>query len=143
MHPSPGRMAPRSVAWVLAAVAFVLPHAVHASPLDRKSEGGGITVTALYLPDSDGVRFRLALDTHGGDLLAYDMAAITVLRVNGEAEAAALEWTDEAKGSHHRTGVIRFGRRDTGSSGVATLELVVRGVGGVPDRLFRWDLGRA
>ncbi len=142
MHLSLGRIAPRAVVWVFFAIASATPVAGQAGTLERKTDGGGITIVALYLPNGDTLEFRLTLDTHAGDLMAFDMAAITHLRVNGEAEAPALDWKDEAKSSHHRSGVIRFGRRDTGSPGVTTLELVVRGVGGVPSRLFRWDLGK-
>jgi hypothetical protein len=142
MHLNLGRIAPRAVVCVFFAVAYVTPVAGQVSALERKTAGGGITLTALYLPAGDTLEIRLTLDTHAGDLMAFDMAAITRLRINGEAEAPALDWKDEAKSSHHRSGVIRFGRPDGGSTGVTTLELVVRGVGGVPSRLFRWDLGK-
>ena len=143
MHLAPGRMAPRVVAWVFLAISYAVPATVQAGALERKNDGGGITITALYVPASDALEFRLTLDTHGGDLMKYDMAALTLLRVNGQGEAVAVGWKDDAKGSHHRSGVIRFARLDPASSGALTLEIVVRGVGGVPERILRWDLAKA
>ena len=100
--------------------------------------GGGVTVDVTFLKDrADAAAFQVVLDTHSGNLDGYRFEEIARLRDGrgGEVAPAAVEG---AKGSgHHREATVRFTWPDPRPAG---LELLVKGVAGVPERLFRWSL---
>jgi hypothetical protein len=109
-----------------------------ASDATQAVAGGGVTVKVTYLnpKGSDGARFQVALDTHSVNLDSYDLKTMTVLRDDaGNAYAPAAV---ENKGSgHHRETTVSFAKVATGTKRV---ELVIRDVAGVKERIFRWDL---
>ncbi len=98
--------------------------------------GGGVTVDVTFLKDrADAAAFKVVLDTHSVNLDGYRFEEIVCLRDGrgGELAPAAVEG---AKGSgHHREAIVRFAWPDPRP---ASLELVVKGVAGVPERVFRW-----
>src|SRR3990172_6098462 len=100
--------------------------------------GGGVTVDVTFLKDrADAAAFQVVLDTHSGNLDGYRFEEIVRLRDGrgGEVAPAAVEG---AKGSgHHREATVRFAWPDPKP---ANLELIVKGVAGVPARMFRWLL---
>ncbi|MGE5848789.1 MAG: hypothetical protein ACM362_01520 [Candidatus Methylomirabilota bacterium] len=100
--------------------------------------GGGVTVDVTFLKDrADAVAFQVVLDTHSGNLDGYRFEEIARLRDTrgNELGPAAVEG---AKGSgHHREATVRFTWPEPKPK---TLELVVKGVAGVPERVFRWTL---
>lgn len=117
--------------------------------------GGGVTVEAVYMtarylgeiakaelakgPDGGTyLVFRLTLDTHAGDLMEYDPSGLATLRTSQEGSLAPLDWQDDQTGSHHRTGYLRFAGAIRAEQG--TVELILRDLAGVPERVFRWDL---
>lgn len=113
------------------------PAAAQGVPAAKQSvPGGGVTVAVTYLKDrADAPAFEVVLDTHSANLDGYRFEEIVRLRdgKGGEAAAAAVE---SAKGSgHHREATVRFAWPDPKPGSV---ELVVKGVAGVPERVFRW-----
>lgn len=113
----------------------------------QTSQGAGITVTATPLSGAEaaaaGLRFRLELDTHSGDLMTYDLAALATLRTSeGRTVSEGFSWQGESESSHHRAGVLRLDAAAGGAAlitGATTyLELELRDVG-VPSRVFRWE----
>ncbi|MFU8887208.1 MAG: hypothetical protein ACNA8N_01240, partial [Trueperaceae bacterium] len=116
---------------LVTAVAAAQPQALRAA---------GITVTAeLLASDGDAtIAFRLALDTHAGDLLGYDlMAAATLERGDGTAIEGAFSYHPESESGHHREGVLRFAPAPAADA-TPPFELVLRGVG-APEWRFRWE----
>ncbi len=101
-------------------------------------QGGGVTVDVTLLKErSDAPTFLVILDTHSVNLDGYRFEEIVRLRDGrgGELAPAAVEG---AKGSgHHREATVRFAWPDPRPAG---LELVVKGVAGVPERIFRWPV---
>lgn len=99
--------------------------------------GGGVTVAVTFLKDrADAAAFQVVLDTHSGNLDGYRFEEIVRLRDGrgGELAPAAVEG---AKGSgHHREATVRFVWPEPKPK---TLELLVKGVAGVPERVFRWS----
>ncbi|MDQ7820821.1 MAG: hypothetical protein QN173_08680 [Armatimonadota bacterium] len=75
--------------------------------------------------------FLVSLDTHAGDLSGYDMAALSELVAAGKTYAP-VRWEGIAESSHHRLGALIFPRVDLPA------DLVIRAVGGVAARTFRW-----
>ena len=103
--------------------------------LAQTQAGGGVTVKATYLnPQGSGdSRFAVAFDTHSVDLDQYDIKTIVSLR--DESGKTYQATAVETKGSgHHRQATIIFPRA-TGRR----LELVVKDIAGVKERIFQWD----
>lgn len=98
--------------------------------------GGGVTVAVTMLAErGDAPTFQVVLDTHSVNLDGYRFEEIVRLRDGrgGELAPAAVEG---AEGSgHHREATVRFAWPGPKPK---TLELVVKGVAGVQERMFRW-----
>jgi hypothetical protein len=109
-----------------------------ASEATQTVAGGGVTVKVTYLnpKGSDGYRFQVVLDTHSVNLDGYDLKTITLLR--DDAGNSYLPTAVENKGSgHHRETTVSFAKV---ASGTKRVELVIKDVAGVKERIFRWDL---
>lgn len=109
-----------------------------ASHTTRTDSGGGVTVKVTLLDSnrSGVLRFQVVLDTHSVNLDGYDLKKIAVLR--DDAGKDYLPKTVESKGSgHHRQSTLVFAKM---ANGTKRVELVIKDVAGVKERLFRWDL---
>lgn len=112
----------------------------------RVSAEGAIQITVRPLnlqSPGETLDFEVALDTHTVDL-AFDLAALAVLRNDEGRVLQALSW-DGGRGGHHLRGRLSFPARD--AAGVPLIgertryvELILRDVGGVPERIFRWEV---
>jgi hypothetical protein len=105
----------------------------------RTDSAGGVTVKATFLDfktTSGDFRFQVVLDTHSVNLDSYDLKTISVLR--DDAGNSYLPTAVENKGSgHHREATVSFGKV---ASGTKRVELMIKDVAGVKERIFRWDL---
>ena len=111
---------------------------VAASHTTRTDSGGGVTVKATLLDSktSGEVRFQVVLDTHSVNLDGYDLKSLSVLR--DEAGNTYPPTAVENKGSgHHRQSTVVFSKVAPSTKRV---ELVIKNVAGVKERLFRWEL---
>lgn len=107
------------------------------SELTKAHSGGGVTIKVTYLnpQGTEDARFDIALDTHSVNLDAYDLKTVSLLR--DEAGNTYQPTRIENKGSgHHRQIVLVFPKP---SGEVRKLELVIKDIAGVKERLFRWD----
>lgn len=77
---------------------------------------------------------HIAIDTHSGDLRNYDFIAGAKLS-NGGPAVAPSRWIVTANDAHHLEGVLVFDR----PTGGGEVRLVLRDLGGVPERAFRWE----
>jgi Spy/CpxP family protein refolding chaperone len=118
--------------------------------LTQEDTQGAVTVSATLLtpekPRADGkLAVQVKLETHSVDLDQYQLEKLTVLRdaQGREVQPAGLE---SASGSgHHREAVLTFPGVDAAGTPLLNpdakaLTFVVRGIGGVPERTFRWQL---
>ena len=100
--------------------------------------GGGVTakVTFLNPKSSDEPRFQIVLDTHSVNLDAYDLKTVASLREdNGKISSPTAV---ENKGSgHHRESTVSFAKV---SAEAKRLELMIKDVAGVKERVFRWNV---
>src|SRR5215475_8430390 len=104
----------------------------------RTESGGGVTVMVTFLDSkpSGDLRFQVVLDTHSVNLDVYDFKTIAVLR--DETGNSYLPTAVENKGSgHHRQATVNFAKV---AGGPKRVELVIKDVAGVKERIFRWDL---
>lgn len=118
--------------------------------LTQTSEGGQVTVKATWQGTAQGQGgvFQLTLDTHSVNLDSYDLTQIAILRLSqsqGQSqEVKPVKW-EAPQGGHHRTGLLTFptvlpdGQPLVGP-GTKSLELVLRGIGELPERVLRWTL---
>ncbi len=116
-----------------------LPGAAELQPGAKQSvRGGGVTVAVTPLSGTDDVpTFSVTLDTHSVNLEVYDFEQIVRLldERGGELAPTAVEGTEG--GGHHRKATVRFvWPRPRPKS----LEVVVKDVAGVPERVFRWTI---
>ena len=81
--------------------------------------------------------FNVVLDTHSVELDQYRFEDIVVLRDQAGNEYKPLFISTKGSG-HHREAVLEFKEADLSDSDY--VELVIKGVAGVPERVFKFDL---
>ena len=104
----------------------------------KSNAGGNVTVdvkpTALEV--GKPIAFDIAMNTHSVDL-SDDMTKITLLRDEAGKEYKPTVWNGPSGGGHHREGTLNFAALTNKPKFV---ELVIKGLAGVPERVFKWDL---
>lgn len=106
---------------------------------EKTSREGAVTVKVTprsLAPGAQGWDFDVTLDTHTQPLTEDLVDATTLIDAAGNVHAP-IGWEGDPPGGHHRQGLLRF-RPPTGDQGV--VELRMQGVGGIPVRVFRWQL---
>lgn len=101
------------------------------------NDDGGVSVSVTPLDLSETAPtwdFRVVLNTHTKEL-GEDMAEVSVLVDAGGREYRPVAWEGAPPGGHHREGVLKF---SPVSPKPASLQLVIRKVGGVEERSFKW-----
>jgi hypothetical protein len=104
----------------------------------RTDSGGGVTVkvTPLDSKTRGDLRFQVVLDTHSVDLDGYDLKSLTILR-DGAANIYHPKDVESKGSGHHRQATVTFAKP---KDSVKRIELVIKGVAGVHERVFQWDL---
>jgi len=122
------------------------------SPLTLVDGGqGGVTIQVTWVtPDllaspemesagqvdlSRYLAFYVRLDADSADLSKYDLGRISVLHDLSGGEYQPEAWLPLNVAGDHREGLLTFRKVELGGEGV---ELVIRGVGGVTERSYRW-----
>jgi hypothetical protein len=118
--------------------------------LTREDTQGAVTVTATLLtpdkPRTDGkLAVQLKLETHAVDLDQYQLEKLAVLRDARDYEVHAVGLESPSGSGHHREGVLTFPGTDGHGKFLLTpeansLTLILRGIGGAQERVFRWQL---
>ncbi|MBI2002379.1 MAG: hypothetical protein HYT85_03210 [candidate division NC10 bacterium] len=121
------------VGWAEAGLAATTAQA----KLSQQLAGGGVTVAATLLKNqAEATAIKLVLDTHSANLDGYKFEAIATLR-DDSGKTYPVEAVEQASGGgHHRQAVLRFGKADPQAK---SLELIVKDVAGVKERIFRWS----
>jgi len=112
----------------------------------QRNSGGSVTVDATWQNPTAGgpLLFTLTMDTHSVDLDGYDLSKLAVLRNDQGQEVMAQSW-DAPPGGHHRSGTLSFPLSDNAAKRVLSpttksLELVIRDVAGVKERVLTWEV---
>lgn len=122
----------------LAAASLLIAAVSAAQPQTLRAAGITVTVELLATPGDAALAFGLALDTHAGDLLAFDLVAAAALeRGVGSPIPGTFSYHPDSDSGHHRQGVLRFMPAPDADL-TPPIELVLRGVG-VPEWRFRWE----
>jgi hypothetical protein len=120
-------------------------------PLTQEDTQGGVTVSATLLtpdkPRPDGtLAVQVKLDTHAVDLDPYALEKLVVLRDGQGQEVPARGLEAPSGNGHHREGMLSFPATDASGKPLLSPEakavtLIVRGIGGIPERVLQWPLG--
>ena len=106
--------------------------------LSQQVAGGGVTVMATLLKDqADATAIKLVFDTHSANLDGYKLDAIATLRDDAGKTYPIVAVEQASGGGHHRQAVLQFGKV---SAEAKTVELIVKDVAGVKERIFRWSV---
>ena len=118
--------------------------------LTQEDTQGAVTVSATLLtpdkPRADGkLAVQVKLETHAVNLDQYQLEKLAFLRDAQGREVQALGFESPSGGGHHREGVLTFPGTDASgkpllSHEAKTLTLILRGIDGVAERTFRWQL---
>jgi hypothetical protein len=111
------------------------------SAATQTNDGGQVTIKVTWSGANADPTFDVVMDTHAVELDGYDLTQLAVLRVDGR-EVQPASW-DAPTGGHHRQGTLRFSvtaADGTPLIGAETraVELIIRDVAGVSERVFRW-----
>jgi len=123
--------------YIIALFGIGAGHAAEPAGLARTNTGGGVTVKVTYLnpQETANARFDIALDTHSVNLDAYDLKALSLLRDEVGKDYQPTHVENKGSG-HHRQITLVFPKP---SAETKKLELVIKDVAGVKERVFRWD----
>lgn len=104
----------------------------------KEAEAAGVKVKVTYRNPGKGSApvFEVALDTHSADLDQYKLEEVAVLRDDSGKEFKAAQVSAAGSG-HHREALLEF--KDADLSSIKYIELVVKGVAGVDERVFRFE----
>ena len=104
----------------------------------QSNAGGSVTVEVkpTKLRVGEPVVFDIAMNTHSVEL-ADDMTKISILRDDAGQEYKPTAWDGAEGGGHHREGSLKFAAL---KSKPKYVELIIKGLAQVPERVFKWDL---
>ncbi len=104
----------------------------------REAEAAGVTVKVTYKnPEEKIPVFNVALETHSVDLDPYKFDEIVVLR-DDTGKIYNATFVSSSGSGHHREAILEF--KDAEISETKFLELVVKGVAGVDERVFKFEV---
>lgn len=120
-------------------------------PPPRKTNSqGSVVIDVTWLEGweaskQDPIRLKVEMNTHSVDLDKYKLVEISALRTNDGIEHRPQTWEGPKGGGHHLEGILKFSPADAAGKPVITkdtkkVELVIREVAGVKERLFLWEL---
>ena len=87
-------------------------------------------------PAASQWKFNVIFTTHSGSLDFDPMQAASIADDSGSV-SRPIAWQGPGPGGHHREGALLF---NAPNSAPAYVELKIKDVGGVPERLFKWDI---
>ena len=106
----------------------------------QRVDGNGVTVIATLLREQpEGTAIKLTLDTYFVNLVRYDFEELAILRddTGTTHSVTSVERIGSGLKPHFRQAVLRFPKM---APEAKTIELVVKEVAGVKERVFRWEL---
>jgi len=109
--------------------------------LTRENGQGAVRVSATYLSSqgtvNEKIALRLTFDTHSVDLSQYDFKKISFIQIDDQKPQPGESW-DFTGAGHHFKGIITFDQ--TLPVGTQKVRLLIRGLDGVEERIFEWQM---
>ena len=116
-----------------------VPSSTAATLVARSSDEAGIKVVVTPKALGPGAKvweFEVVFDTHTKPL-NDDLALIAALVDEAGRRYVPLAWQGDPPGGHHRKGILQF---SAPAEMPKSVELQIKGVGGVATRTFRWEV---
>jgi len=112
---------------------------IYATDVYLKSIGADYLISEYDL--NDYYVFIVTLTVHVGEIALSDLDTITTLRVGNDTLKTTPPWKLRfyTADKHHYEGVVRFAKNSSLNEN-RSLELAIKKIGNVPQRLFKWDL---
>lgn len=131
------RLAGALALW-LASILLAVAVAAAALAARTSDEAGVRVVVTPQIADAGATvwEFEVVMDTHTKPL-SDDLARTAVLTDDAGRLYAPLAWQGDPPGGHHRKGVLRFAAPEGKPKAI---ELRLKDMGGVDERVFRWEL---
>ncbi len=113
----------------------------------QSNSGGNVTIEVTWEnpQEKNGpLTFSVAMNTHSVNLDGFDLSELAVLRNDSGQQVKPQQW-EAPSGGHHRSGTLTFpfkgesGKPIVGT-GTKTLEMVIRDVAGVKERVLQWKV---
>ncbi|HEX9867699.1 MAG TPA: Spy/CpxP family protein refolding chaperone [Candidatus Tectomicrobia bacterium] len=127
-----------------------MPMAGSPQNLTQEDTQGAVTVSATLLtpdkPRADGkLAVQVKLETHTVDLDPYHLETLALLRDAQGREVQAVGLESPSGSGHHREGILIFPSMDASGTlllgpEAKSLTLLLRGISGVQERSFRWQV---
>ncbi len=114
------------------------PAAVINSPTPQIDSQNSVDVSVSLLPGSGTLDFRVEMNTHSVEL-NNDMAEAGEMTDSGGKIYKPLAWEGSGPEGHHRGGILSF---EMPPANTRFVELKLKDIGGVKERVFKWDLNR-
>jgi hypothetical protein len=104
----------------------------------KQDRQGPVTVVVTLLAPAAGapLKAKVVLDTHSVSLDAVSFEQAVAMRAADGAEVRPTAVEQTSGSGHHREAVLVFPPLPPGGS----VRLVVKNVGGIPERTFSWEL---
>jgi hypothetical protein len=136
--------APAEVAQAQPEAAQVQSEAAQAQPAassfetqSNNEQAVTVEITPLNLSQGETtLEFEVVFSTHSVEL-GFDPVALSLLRDSAGNEVPAAAWEGDPAGGHHRSGTLRF---ELPKAPIDSVEVIIRDIAGVPERVFEWDL---
>jgi hypothetical protein len=103
---------------------------------EKAARGVSVEVEPIDFALDKPARFEITLNTHAG-ALDTDLAATAVLVDDKGTAFQPTGWDGSPPGGHHRSGTLTF---PTLGAETQTIKLTLKGINGVPERVFEWPL---
>ena len=125
-----------ALALVLLIGGSVVPASAQSALTKRDGQGPVAVVVTLIEMAASGTKAKVVLDTHSVSLdgIAFDQAVR--LRTPDGTEIAPVAVEGASGAGHHRQAVVVF----PSVGGATAVLIVVKDVGGIAERAFRWAL---
>ena len=110
-------------------------------PLTQRDQRGAVTVAVTLITPktaAEPIKAKVVLDTDSVALDAIALDQAVTLRTNG-GDLAAVALEQASGGGHHREAVLVF----PPLAQPGRVRIVVKNVGGIPERAFDWELPAA
>ncbi len=106
-------------------------------PITSNEGGVEVAVTPVNLSlNLPSWSFDVSLSTHSVEL-SEDLVSVSKLVLDSGEVLNPSSWEGDPPGGHHRGGTLTF---KTPTKSPSSITLKILGVGGVPEREFKWDL---
>lgn len=121
------------------------------SSTEQVNSEGPVTVSIKYRNNEqsgsdDSLTFKVDINTHTVDLDSYKIDKLAALKDSQGNVYTPSKWVEnQGSGGHHRSGILYFDMADEAGNAIIDsqdtfFEIIIKDVGNVAVRSFKWDV---